>query len=150
MVQGLCEAATRQMEANPVTLSIRWASPYEKDWHRQATTKRQHFVCVLDRHVFDHTQSVVFVAGLAEDTCLLKLCCPLTSREYDRIARSQYLPLLRSKVCLSVGFGEMGGIPYAYVAVKMSPTSSVIEMFEAMERMGRELERYVTASWKGD
>jgi hypothetical protein len=68
---------------------------------------------------------------------------PLTPKEHERLASSGYVPVLRSKVFLSVGLGQNGDVLHAWAEVKMSQYGSVIDLFDAMGTLKKELEKYI-------
>jgi hypothetical protein len=118
----------------------------EGDRQRQGLTltNARYFISVLENHILKHTASVVFTIELAEDYCILRFCRPLTMKEYDVLLASNYVPMMRSKVYLSVGLSQSGGVPYAWVEVKLSQYSSVIDLFDALFVLGKELENYMS------
>ena len=85
---------------------------------------------------------MVFTIEVTEDFYLIKLSCPLRDAEYRRLKASGYVPLLRSKLYLTTGLETS---PYrAYAAVKLSPYSSVIDLFDSLFVLQRELEGFLT------
>lgn len=89
------------------------------------------------------TASVIFTIEMAGDCCMLRFCKPITLKEHVRLEASGYAPVLRSKVYLSVGLGQSGGTLYAWSAVKLSQYSSVIDLFDALFLLGKELEKFL-------
>ena len=79
----------------------------------------------------------------------MRFCVPLMPKEHEQLAASKYVPLLRSKIYLSVGLGESGGAHYAYSEVKISQYGSVIDLFDALFALGRELEKLLGQSGGG-
>jgi hypothetical protein len=116
----------------------------EGDRQRQgfALTNARYFITVLDDHIMEGTASVIFTIEIAEDCCTLRLCRPITLKEHVKLEASGYTPVLRSKVYLSVGLAQSGGVLYAWSAVKLSQYSSVIDLFDALFLLGKELERF--------
>jgi hypothetical protein len=53
-------------------------------------------------------------------------------------------------VYLSVGLSQSGGVPYAWVEVKLSQYSSVIDLFDALFTLGKELEKYLHHGGRSD
>jgi hypothetical protein len=98
---------------------------------------------VLDDHIMEGTASVIFTIEMAEDCCTLRFCRPITLKEHVKLEASGYTPVLRSKVYLSVGLAQSGGVLYAWSAVKLSQYSSVIDLFDALFLLGKELEKYL-------
>ena len=104
----------------------------------------KHFIGVLDRHILGNTQSVVFTMEAVGSDYLLRFFLPLYAREYKKLTKSNYLPVLRSKHYLAVGCGEHRGIRYACCAVKFPSHRGAHVMFNALQRLSRELEKYVS------
>ena len=125
--------------------SLRFCTLSEGDRQRQgfALTNARYFIAVLENHIMGGTASVVFTIELTEECCTIRFSRPVTPKEHNRLAASGYAPLLRSKVYLSVGPGRSGGVPYAWAAVKLSQYSSVIDLFDALFALGKELEKYL-------
>lgn len=140
MARELHDAISEQLASRPLIHSL---GPYGRESHRTVHSARRHFVSVLDRHILERSQSVVFVIEITDDYCLLKLCCPLMLAEYDRVSGSGYVPPVRSKIYLAVGFGMNRDVYYAYSAVKLSPHGRANEFFDALALLGRELEEYI-------
>jgi hypothetical protein len=46
-------------------------------------------------------------------------------------------------VYLSVGLSQSVGVPYAWVEVKLSQYSSVIDLFDALFVLGKELDKFL-------
>lgn len=89
---------------------------------------------------------MVFTIELAEDGCALRFYRPLTTKEYGRLAASGYAPVLRSGIYLNVGLGRREAVAYAYAEVKLSQYASVIDLFDALFVLGRELEKFLRYS----
>jgi len=50
--------------------------------------------------------------------------------------------MLRSKTLMTVGLGESGGVLYAFSSVKLTPSDNVVDLFDAIAHLGRELEAF--------
>ena len=103
---------------------------------------RKYFVVIIDN--LDLDSPVVLSTEVTKDACVLRYCYLLSEDEHERLTASQYVPRLRSKICLTVGLGESGDIPYAYSSVKLPPYGNAIELLDALYRLGRELEAYLS------
>lgn len=101
------------------------------------------FAGILENHILDGKRSVVFTIEAAEDFFLLRFCCPLTEMQYRRMAALDYAPLLRTTLYLSAGLGLQP--PYAYSAVRLSLYGSVVDFFDALALLKRELEKFMLA-----
>jgi hypothetical protein len=134
MVRRLYEEFNRQMDSD---LDL------DKDQQEIQFAKGNRFIGVLDRHIMGNTQPVVFTMEAVNSDFLLRFFLPLYAGEYKKLVKSNYVPPLRSRQYLAVGFGEQKGIRYAYSAVKMPPHRGAYGMINALERLGRELERFV-------
>ena len=102
MIRGLYDALVRQMDDKPPVLALRTLSLFDRERQGLALTKGRYFISVLDKHILERTQSVVFIIEITDDFYLLKFCHPLTESEYDRLAALNYAPILRTKHYLTV------------------------------------------------
>ncbi len=143
MIPRLHAALTAELERRKPFLSLRTLSDGDRQRQGLALTGARHFIAVLENHIMERTASVVFTIELTEECCIMRFCRPLTLKEYDRLAAAGYVPVLRSKVYLSVGLGRSRGVSYAWASVKLSQYSSVIDLFDALFLLGKELERYL-------
>ena len=127
-------------------LSLRTLS--ERDRQRQglALTNTRYFISILEDHIFEHKKSVVFTIEITEDFYVIRFYTVLKKRQYVKMAASNYAPLLRSKIRQSVGLGQGKDIYYAWSEIKLSPYSSVIDLFDAMFLLGKELEKFLIKS----
>ena len=140
-IEGLYAALKEQMDNKPPVLAMRTLSLFDRERQGLAATQGRYFISVLDRHIMERAYSVVFVVEVTDDFYLLKLCCPLTAAEYKKLAALKYTPLLRSKYYLTVGLEQ--SYPHAYSAIRLSPYSSAIDVFDALFLLGRELEAFI-------
>lgn len=108
-------------------------------------TKARYFITVLENHILERTSSVVFTMEVSPDCYVLRFYSPLTLKDHNRLAASDYTPLLRSKVYLTVGMGKHEAVCYAYAEVKLSQYANVIDLFDALHILGRELEGFLNA-----
>jgi len=124
-------------------LSLRTLS--ERDRQRQglALTNSRYFIAILENHIFERTESVVFTIEVTESYYALRFSRVLSTKKYDRIIASDYEPLIRSRIRLSIGLGRDESIHYAWAEIKLSPYSSVIDLFDAMFVLKRELELFL-------
>ena len=137
ITRELYEALVRQLENSPLVLA-QTLSRFERNRRKLAHARRKHFICLLDRHILEQTRSVVLVIEYTGDYYMLKLCCPLTKDEYDRLAALNYVPILREKHYLTVGLES--SYPHAYSAIRLSIRSSVMDLFDSLFVLCRELE----------
>jgi hypothetical protein len=114
LITTLRDALAEELENREPSLSLRTLSVGDRQRQGFALTKSRYFIAVFDNHIFERTYSVVFTIEVREDCYLLRFCIPLMPKEHERMAASKYVPLLRSKIYLSVGLGEIGGAHYAY------------------------------------
>jgi hypothetical protein len=75
-----------------------------------------------------------------EDAYLLRFCCPIQPKVHRALAALDYAPPVRSRWHLSVG---LGSAIYAYSAIRLTPHSSVMDLFDALHVLGRELEAFL-------
>ena len=106
-----------------------------------ALTNNRYFITILERHILEASQSVVFFIDVTEDYYLLQMCCPLKEPQRRELAAAGYVPRLRSKLMLSVGLEN--DPTYAYSSIKLSPYSSVIDLFDGLFVLKRELELFL-------
>lgn len=132
------ELEKRQPYLTPRTLS-------EGDRQRQglALTDVRCFVSVFENHIMEHTASVVFAIETSAEGYALRFYRPLHKKEYNRLAASGYAPVLRSKVYLSVGVGMCETVTYAYSEIRLSQYASLIDVFDALITLGKELEQFL-------
>jgi len=125
-------------------LSLRTLS--ERDRQRQglALTNSRYFIAILENHIFERTESVVFTIEVTESFYVLRFSRILPTRKYDQIMASNYAPLMCSRIRLSVGLGRDESIHYAWAEIRLSPYSSIIDLFDAIFALGKELEKYLT------
>jgi len=138
-VRSLYEAITGEIQNREPPLALR-TSARKGRWRQELVPDKRYFTAVLENHILDKTQSAVLAIEAAGDDCLLRLCCPLTPEEYTRLAGLDYVPVLRSKIYLSVGLSD-DDPPYAWASVKLSARSGVMDVLEALRVLVRELER---------
>lgn len=125
----------------PPVYSLRTLSAMDKQRQGLALTNNRYFITILERHILEAMQSVVFFIEITEDYYLLQMCCPLKESQRRELAASGYVPRLRSKLMLSVGLES--GPPHAYSSIKLSPYSSVIDLFDGLFVLKRELELFL-------
>ena len=106
-------------------------------------TSDRGFIGVLDKHILGNTQTVVFTMEAVNNSYLLRFFLPLYGREYKKLLASRYTPVLRSKHYLTVGTGEQRGLRYAYCAVKLPPHRGAFSLINALEQLGKELEKFL-------
>jgi hypothetical protein len=145
-IPKLYAALSAELDRREPFLRLRTLSEGDRQRQGFALTNARYFITVLDDHINERTASVVFTIELAEDCCTLRFCRPITLKEHVKLETSGYVPQLRSKVYLSVGLGQSGGVLFAWSAVKLSQYSSVINLFDALFLLGKELEKYLTNS----
>ncbi len=143
MIPKLYDALTAELDRREPYLKLRTLSDGDKQRQGFALTNARYFITVLDDHILEGTTSVIFTIELAEDCCTLRFYRPVTLKEHVRLEASCYTPVLRSKVYLTVGLGQSGGVLFACSSVKLSQYSSVIEMFDALFLLGKELDKYL-------
>lgn len=143
LISQLYMALSEELDKRKPFLALRTLSEGDRQRQGLALTNARYFISILENHIMERTGSVVFVIELAEDCCILRFYRPLQQKEYEQLDTSDYVPLLRSKVYLTVGLSRSRGIPYAYSAIKMSQYGSVINMFDALFLLGKELEKYL-------
>ena len=141
MIRGLYDALVEQMDNKPPVLAMRTLSLFDRERRGLALTQGRYFISVLDNHILERTQSVVFIIEVTDNFYLLKFCCPLTADEHDRLAALSYAPILKSKHYLTVGLER--SCPHAYAAIRLSQYSSVIDLFDGLFVLGRELEKFI-------
>jgi hypothetical protein len=141
MVRGLYDALIEQIENKPPVLAMRTLSEGDRQRQGLALTKSRYFISVLDKHILERTQAVVFVIEVTDDYYLLKFCYPLTAKEHDRLAALNYALILRAKHYLTVG--QERSSPHAYASIRLSPYSSVMDFFDGLFVLGRELEKFI-------
>lgn len=141
MIPKLYAALSTELSRREPYLRFRTLSEGDRQRQGLALADTRHFIAVLENHILERTASVVFSIELTEDCCTLRFCRPVTQKEHDQLEASGYVPRLSSKVYLSVGTGTSGGILYAWAAVKISQYSSVIDLFDALFLLGKELEK---------
>ncbi len=143
LIQRLYDALSAELDRREPYLKLRTLSEGDRQRQGLALTNARYFITVLDDHIMERMASVVFTIELAEECCTLRFCKPVTLKEHVKLEASGYAPVLRSKVYLSVGLGQSGGTLYAWSAVKLSQYSSVIDLFDALFTLGKELEKYL-------
>lgn len=109
---------------------------------------QKYFVAVIDDRVLDG--AVVLSAAATKDACTLRYCYPIYQTKSMQLAASGYTPMLRFKIPMAVGIDECGGIPYAYCSAKLPPYGSAVDLFDALVRIGRELEAFLTHTKAGE
>lgn len=134
-----------ELEKREPFLTLRTLSEGDRQRQGLALTNARFFITILANHIFDRTGSVVFSIEIAEDCYKLRFYWPLGIKEYNRLAASGYAPILRSKIYLTVGVGKGETVDYAYSEVRMSQYASVIDMFDALVTLGKELEKFILA-----
>ena len=142
MIPKLYTLLIGELEKHEYFLPQRVLSDGDRQRQGLALTKARYFITVLENHIFERTGSVVFTIEIAQDCYTLRFYRPLRLTEYNRLAASDYAPVLRSKVYLNVGLGRREAAAYAYSEVKLSQYGSVIDLFDALFVLGRELERF--------
>ena len=143
MIPRLYTALSGELDKREPFLSMRTLSEGDRQRQGLALTNARYFITVLDNHIMEGMASVVFIIELTEECCIIRFCKPVTLKEHVKLEASGYAPVLRSKVYLSVGLGQSGGVLYAWSAVKLSQYSSVIDMFDALFTLGKELEKFL-------
>ena len=141
LIKGLYDALITQMDNKPPVLAMRTLSLFDRERQGLALIQGRYFISMLDKHILEQTQSVVFIIEVTDDFYLLKFCCPLTADEHERIAALNYAPILKSKHYLTVGLER--SCPHAYAAIRLSQYSSVIDLFDGLFVLGKELEKYI-------
>ncbi len=149
MIPRLYDALSAELGRREPYLKLRTLSEGDKQRQGFALTNARYFITVLDDHIMEGTASVIFTIEMAGDCCTLRFCKPITLKEHVRLEASGYAPVLRSKVYLSVGLGQSGGTLYAWSAVKLSQYSSVIDLFDALFLLGKELEKFLCTEKPG-
>lgn len=142
LVPYLKNAMEAELQSRPPVYSLRTLSMMDRQRQGIALTNNRYYLAVLENQILEGTQSVVFTIEVTEDYYEIKLCCPLRDKEYSRLEASDYVPVLRSKLYLRTGLEPA---PHrAYASAKLSPYSSVIDLFDALFVLQRELEKYLT------
>ncbi|MDR1704988.1 MAG: hypothetical protein LBS19_09960 [Clostridiales bacterium] len=142
-ISKLYAALSGEMERREPFLKLQISGSGDRQRQSFAPIATRYFITVLDNHIMEATVSVILTIALAEDYCILRFCKPVTLKEHVKLEAAGYAPVLRSKVYLSVGLGQSGGVLYAWSAVKLSQSSSVIEMFDMLFLLGKELEKFL-------
>jgi len=141
LIDGLYRKLENELRNRPPVYSLRTLSTIDRQRQGFALTNNRFFITILERHILEASQSVVFFIEVTEDYYLLQMCCPLKEAQYRELAASGYVPRLRSKLMLSVGLESKP--PYAYSSIKLSPYSSVIDLFDGLFVLKRELELFL-------
>ena len=142
LISNLYRATEAELRKRPPVYTLRALSMMDRQRQGLALTNSRYYITILQNHILERTQSVVFTIEVTEDFYLVKLSCPLRDGEYRRLKAAGYVPLLRSKLYLTTG---LEASPYqAYAAVKLSPYSSVIDLFDSLFVLQRELEGFLT------
>jgi hypothetical protein len=144
MIPRLYAALSDELDRREPFMKLRTLSEGDRQRQGFALTNARYFITVLDDHIMEGTASVIFTIEMAEDCCILRFGRPVTLKEHVKLEASGYTPVLRSKVYLSVGLGQSGGVLYAWSAVKLSQYSSVIDLFDTLFLLGKELERFLS------
>jgi hypothetical protein len=139
----LFDALSRELERRKPFMSLRVLSEVARQRQGLGFTNAQYFISVLENHLWRRTASAVFTIELLDEICVLRFCVPLRPKEYARLESSGYAPVLRSKVHLSVGLDVSGGVPYAYSCAKISRNGNVVDLFDTLFTLGKELEKYL-------
>lgn len=139
--EGLRLALIEELEGKEAPLSLRATSML--GGHRQMVirSERRYFSAVLANHIMDNTQSVVLLMEVSEDAYILRMCCPISDDAHARLSELHYVPPLRSRVYLTVGLGEQPH--HVWAAARLTPHSSVIDLYDGLHVLKRELERYL-------
>ena len=140
MIPKLYTLLAEELEKREYLVPQRVLSDGDRQRQGLALTKARYFISVLENHIMNRTGSVVFTIEIAQDCYTLRFYRPLRLTEYNRLAASDYAPVLRSKVYLNVGLGQRSAASYAYSEVKLSQYGSVIDLFDGLFVLGRELE----------
>ena len=141
LILNLYKATEAELRKRPPVYTLRTLSMMDRQRQGLALTNNRYYITILQNHILEGTQSVVFTIEVTEDFYLIKLSCPLRDAEHRRLKASGYVPLLRSKLYLTTGLETS---PYrAYAAVKLSPYSSVIDLFDSLFVLQRELEGFL-------
>ena len=141
LIDGLYRKLENELRNRPPVYSLRTLSAMDRQRQGLALTNNRYFITILERHILEASQSVVFFIDVTEDYYLLQMCCPLKEVRYRELAAIGYVPRLRSKLMLAVGLDS--DPPYAYSSIKLSPYSSVIDLFDGLFVLKRELELFL-------
>ena len=141
LIDDLYRKLENELRNRPPVYSLRTLSARDRQRQGLALTNNRFFITTLERHILDRAQSVVFFIEATEDYYLLQMCCPLKEAQYRELAASGYVPKLRSKLMLSIGLEN--DPPNAYSSIKLSPYSSVIDQFDGLFVLKRELELFL-------
>ena len=143
MIPKLYTLLIGELEKHEYFLPQRVLSDGDRQRQGLALTKARYFIAVLENHIFERTGSVIFTIEAEAEGYTLRFYRPLQPKEYDRLAALDYAPVLRSRIYLNVGLGQREAVAYAYSEVKLSQYSSVIDLFDALFVLGRELEAFL-------
>jgi len=141
LIDSLYRKLMNELRNRQPVYSLRTHSTKDRQRQGLALTNSRFFITILERHILDTAQSVVFFIEITEDYYLLQMCCPLKEVRYRELAAIGYVPRLRSKLMLAVGLDS--DPPYAYSSIKLSPYSSVIDLFDGLFVLKRELELFL-------
>ena len=141
LIDALYGRLEQELRERPAVYSLRTLSAMDKQRQGLALTNNRYFITILERHILEATQSVVFFIEITEDYYLLQMCCPLKEAQRQALAAAGYVSKMRSKWMLAVGLEQNPA--YAYSSIKLSPYSSVIDLFDGLFVLKRELELFL-------
>ena len=142
-VPKLRDALIDELENREPYLSLRAQEALGRQRQSVVLTKPRYFVYILEKHILEHTCTVVLTVEITEECYILRLCRPLSPKEYGQLADSQYVPMLRSKIPMTVGLGESGGVLYAFSSVKLSQHCLGIELLDTLLALEIEINAFL-------
>ena len=142
-IQRLYFVLSEQSKNTESVVNTRKLGFFERNRQSTSELNRPRFISILQNHLFENTQSVVFSMNTDGEWCFLTFFCPITIEQYDRLEMERYVPLIRSKISLILSWGECDGIYYACSSVKLPLYHRAEDLFHALDALGREMEKFL-------